>query len=89
MRKTSHGRNQCAEKLNQSECSSLLTHILETNHNKGDTNTMTASVEDKYQVEIEFCERVDSEQVEEEIVTILKRQFLAKLENGDLKTGAL
>lgn len=56
--------------------------LTSTNPKKSATsmsNSTTVSNSTKYQVEVEYLGIADNKQVEEEIITILKEQFLSKI----------
>lgn len=50
---------------------------------------VTATAKPKYQVEVSFLGTADDQQVEDEIVAILKRNFLAKMTVGNPESVAL
>lgn len=66
------------------EYDNLSSHkVLTSTHPKKSTTSMsnstTKSNSTKYQVEVEYLGIADNKQVEEEIITILKAQFLSKI----------
>ena len=52
-------------------------------------NSVTKTVTSKYTVELSFLGTADDQQVEEEVVAILKRNFLAKMSSCKPESGAL
>ena len=52
-------------------------------------NSVTKTVTSKYTMELSFLGTADDQQVEEEVVAILKRNFLAKMSSCKPESGAL
>lgn len=51
--------------------------------------SVTKAATSKYTVELSFLGTADDQQVEEEVVAILKRNFLARMSSCRLESGAL
>lgn len=81
--------NQRINALKQEEYNTSFSHTLETRNQVRSTSTMTSPVQSKYKIELEFLGTVDNAQVEEEIIAILKRQFLSKITSIDSLPQAL
>lgn len=62
---------------------------LETRDKKEVYTQVSNSPNSKYRVTLEFLGTVDSQQVESEIITILKGQFLSKITTSTPNTQAL
>lgn len=67
----------------------LSKNTLEIRDKKEVYTQVSNSPKSKYKVTLEFLGTADSQEVEKEIITLLKRQFLSKFTSGIPKTQAL
>lgn len=67
----------------------LSRNTLEIRDKKEVYTQVSNSPKSKYKVTLEFLGTVGSQEVEEEIITLLKRQFLSKFTSGISNTQAL
>lgn len=67
----------------------LSQNTLEIRDKKEVYTQVSNSPKSKYKVTLEFLGTADSQEVEEEIITILKRQFLSTFTSGISNTQAL